>query len=529
MGDSIARALASSPFGYKVITPSGGFNDDVAINKAITDLVNQYGGGTVFLEGSFKISAPISVKSNISVIGAGAKRTTVAAYGSDYSIFQLLGSKGSEFKDIEIADMFLDGTTFSQPTYNVQTKGIFITYAKRLRLTNLLVYNTPATGIGADYLQDSVFHGCVVANCGRMWAGGYGGNGIGVGTGMLDVRETLTISNCHVYSNGDNGIMFETQAWENGVQYSGYMNVINCTSRDNGVDGFRNSGAMRINWIGNQSISNGANGFRVTGGLAQGGVDSTVFVGKEDIFANNHVYGNANHGVYISGAAVDAALNISNNHIAGNSQHGIYCDTKTNKMKINNNFIYLNGYDGIRLVGGGKDIEITGNHAYNNGIANNASYQNGIVLGAGTAGNTVSNVRIARNRVFDDQAPTKQTTGIAIKGTLAAISNVQIEHNDLTGSNTPISITGTVSSIKTRYNDGYNPVGTSSITVGASPFTYTAGTSPETVYIDGGTITSVTKGGVTIATTTGRAIQLEPNESIVVTYSAAPTMTKDVH
>jgi polygalacturonase len=72
-------------------------------------------------------------------------------------------------------------------------------------------------------------------------------------------------------------------------------------------------------------------------------------------------------------------------------------------------------------------------------------------------------------------------------------------------------------------------IGVSSITVGASPFTYTAGYSPETIYVDGGTVSSITKGGITIATSTGRAIQLEPNESIVVTYSATPTMTADKH
>jgi hypothetical protein len=76
---------------------------------------------------------------------------------------------------------------------------------------------------------------------------------------------------------------------------------------------------------------------------------------------------------------------------------------------------------------------------------------------------------------------------------------------------------------------GYNPVGTASITVGASPYTYTAGTSPETVYMYGGTVSDVTQGGVTLATTSPAQFQLGPNESIVVTYTAAPTMKKSIH
>lgn len=77
-------------------------------------------------------------------------------------------------------------------------------------------------------------------------------------------------------------------------------------------------------------------------------------------------------------------------------------------------------------------------------------------------------------------------------------------------------------------NRGYNPVGISSITVGGSPFTYTAGASPETVYVSGGTVSNITKDGNDFGITSG-AFELEPYESIVVTYSAAPTMYKDVH
>ena len=74
---------------------------------------------------------------------------------------------------------------------------------------------------------------------------------------------------------------------------------------------------------------------------------------------------------------------------------------------------------------------------------------------------------------------------------------------------------------------GYNPVGVSSITPGASPYTYTAGTSPETVYVYGGTVSDITQGGVTLATSPAQ-FQLGPNESIVVTYTVAPTMRKSI-
>jgi len=91
----------------------------------------------------------------------------------------------------------------------------------------------------------------------------------------------------------------------------------------------------------------------------------------------------------------------------------------------------------------------------------------------------------------------------------------------------PITDEGIDTYIKGNY--GYNPVGVFSITVGTSPFTYTAGSSPETVYIRGGTVSDISVDGTTLFTDTGHSIDLEPHQSVVITYSDAPTMTKYVH
>lgn len=530
--ESWSSNVGGSSLGYKVLTPSGGYNDQVQINAAITQL-NAAGGGVLFLEGNFKISASIVPLSNVKIIGAGMKRTSITAYGSGYSIFQnTSASSASPLTDIEISDMMLDGSNFTDTIYTASTKGILITYAKRLLLTNLYVYNTPATGIGVDYLQDSIIHKCIVENCGRLISayGQFGGNGIGIGTGMLSDVENLIISECHAINTGNNGIMFETQDWEVNPQYSGYAQVINCTSRGSKFSaGFRNSGAMRIKWVGNVSLRNAYDGFQVEKGIRD---TASTFFGKEDIFTNNHVYYNGRHGIYLSGANDDAIINISNNHVAYNTQHGIYGDTKkSSEVKVTNNFVYNNGYNGISFVGGGDNGIVSDNHVFNNGTAGVVGKQTGIIVGAGVAGNTVNNWRISRNRIFDNQGTKTQQLAIEIKGTLAAVTNVDIENNTVTGNatNPAIALSGTYSNVKIRNNTGYNPLGTLAITVGASPFTYTAGTSSETVYVDGGTVTSITKNGQTIATSTGRNIHLEPNESIVVTYTAAPTMVKDIH
>ncbi len=68
---------------------------------------------------------------------------------------------------------------------------------------------------------------------------------------------------------------------------------------------------------------------------------------------------------------------------------------------------------------------------------------------------------------------------------------------------------------------------TVAITVGASPFTYTAGASAEVVYISGGAVTSVTRHGVNISNGLPACVPLPPGESVVVTYDEAPLMVAD--
>lgn len=72
-------------------------------------------------------------------------------------------------------------------------------------------------------------------------------------------------------------------------------------------------------------------------------------------------------------------------------------------------------------------------------------------------------------------------------------------------------------------------VGPSAIAVGVSPFTYTAGHTPETVYVQGGTLSQIAHNGVVVFSQTNATVHLGPNETATVTYSAAPTMNRMRH
>jgi hypothetical protein len=84
---------------------------------------------------------------------------------------------------------------------------------------------------------------------------------------------------------------------------------------------------------------------------------------------------------------------------------------------------------------------------------------------------------------------------------------------------------------------GVAAVPPAAITVGASPFTYTAGANIEVVHVQAAAASTCTvaKRGVTVAnmvqaaaTNSTATIILGPGESAVVTYTVLPVMIKDV-
>ncbi len=124
------------------------------------------------------------------------------------------------------------------------------------------------------------------------------------------------------------------------------------------------------------------------------------------------------------------------------------------------------------------------------------------------------------------------TTGIAIG---SAVTYGLVTNNRIV--NTTTALTNASTSIVIKDNPGYNPVGvTAAATMGTSPFTVTAGPTPETHYIrqSATNTATITKGGQAMATlagaTTYYTVELGPNESYITTWATtAPTYTKDVH
>lgn len=67
------------------------------------------------------------------------------------------------------------------------------------------------------------------------------------------------------------------------------------------------------------------------------------------------------------------------------------------------------------------------------------------------------------------------------------------------------------------------------VAVTASPMTYTAGTSPETLYVRGGTVESILVNSATVAESSPATIELPPNVAAIINFSATPSLTKYAH
>ena len=159
----------------------------------------------------------------------------------------------------------------------------------------------------------------------------------------------------------------------------------------------------------------------------------------------------------------------------------------------------------------------------------NFSFSHNFVWSAGASSNTGLNMYNVAAGPMDvaDNIFTGLATGVKIgPGTIGSVHDNQFISNT-----TPIVNSSTATTIKD--NLGYNPVGASTISTGGSPYTYTAGASPETVYLAATTITNVTQGGNSILPAalgaTDFTLQLGPYDAAIITYTGTLVAKKMVH
>lgn len=414
------------------------------------------GGGTVILPaGKFKITKPIIWKTNVSLRGQGVGKSILAASGQAFAVISYDSAWASAtniHQNCSFTDFEIDGSGFTDTVYNLGTKGIFIQYMRNASFQNLYIHDTPATGLGADFLDKTVIDNVVMDNCGRLWTtGGLGGSGIGIGTGGL-TEEHFAIVNCKSYRSGQYGIFVEKQGEVAGAGKG--IAIANCVVANGRNYGIGNKGATSV------VIAN-----NITYGNTTGGINVEGTTMKDCIVSDNIITDNTGHGIYITsngdgcsvkdnkigrnggkGVQVDVYtglknIDISNNEIFANLV-GITLANNTATMeslKVTNNKIYLNQNDAIQLgsiVLGGL---IAGNQIYNN--SKNATSTDAITINY-----ACSYLNIINNMIMDYQGTKTQYRAIVQKAT-STFDFVRIEGNDCRGNVTAgaaaVAIAGT--------------------------------------------------------------------------------------
>lgn len=360
--------IINARLGYGDLQPClcNGINDDSVQLQQMVDYLSANGGGTVYIpSGVYTQKSQINWKTGVSLIGDGQGRSILkvihvgngedfgfASIGYDKS--NLAQIKQEKMKNCRFENFEIDGSGMVNIKYNSYGKGLYLVYLYNCVFRDIYLHDISATGLGIDFLCNTIIDNVTVDNCGRLYktapndAYRQGGAGIGIGTNR-DLNESFQIVNCRANNCGSFGIFVE-----------------------------------------NQKLFD-----------AQQEVDS-----KNMIISNNIVTNCYRHGIGVR--ACDGVV-IANNIIKRSGEDNIYVDNMTKNVTIMGNIIdgeqhsangiglhYYETWETQEQVGSLHNIYIQNNSIENtrfNGILLNTATINGVTI----EGNKIKNVALSRS------------------------------------------------------------------------------------------------------------------------------------
>ncbi|MFY1702381.1 right-handed parallel beta-helix repeat-containing protein [Micromonospora sp. WMMA1923] len=380
----LRAAVAGAPL-YCDATAYGLVGDGVTNDQpALAALVDRLGDGYAADGRARVIHCPPGIysirdagtiwRSGVSLVGAGpgATRFLLSNEGNRaeptplafWTTVQHGADRDRHIADCTFADFEIDGSGVAMAEYNYLAKGLGLQYVARGVFRNLYIHHTAATGLGCDFLQDSVIESVVVVGCGRLDNGEeMGGAGIGVGIGGWGSAERLTIANCTTVGNGTNGIFLELQKdyW---TPPRGYR-IIGCHSQGNRF-GISDWGADGLIVSACTMTGNLEAGFDVS---AEG---TAGVAGRGGLLTDCVIDGNIRDGVSMGNTP--GPYTVRGNRITGNGAYGFhqhnlghgYQDPAMDVV-IESNDLWGNGLDGIRIDRPMTDTVLLNNRIRNNG------------------------------------------------------------------------------------------------------------------------------------------------------------------
>lgn len=451
--------------------PTGTIDATAAIQAAATSL--PYGGEVSLGRGNFKYSS-LTLPDGVIVSGDGDFGTTLICTSA---IGKITLGVSSGVKDLKIA-----ANVARTPDYE------FVLISKNAGFCRHVVFSNYSLAIRAGTLAGAIVVRPVIDTC------NFFNPVVGAGTGAIALDH---YSNGIVVNCTGAGAALPAQQPDFGVRLrngdTSYLVNNNFTIHGNALlmdapAGYNSYATACVNctWDSAGPISGGAYASSIAI-VPAGGVYDTSFVNTWAGLATNK------SGCFVEaqGAGVVDGLNFTGMQFADNGDSGLLVNgAGVKNWNVTGGYSSGSGDAGIRAAGGTSDFSITGHRA-------------GPVAGRGA-------------------------NNYGIEVNIGASDRYIIAGNNVEGNNTSNLFDGGTGA-DARVVDNLGSSGAaapSAVTVGASPYTYTAAHTPEVLYITGGTVSDIKQDGVTIASATGTTVMLRPNGSCTVTYSSTPTIKK---
>lgn len=486
-GDALIGFKQSNQLGFLIGATARTVNDKLqeivsvkdfgAVGDGVTDDLNAFlaavasfgpTGGAIYVPpGDYLVSDQITFDKPIYMFGAGAKSTTIITNDPTGNVILF------DVAYCQVEKMCFDAAV-------TRTAGAYIAMSInviRSRVRDFTMLNG-FTGIAATCV-DSVW-----IDTGDIFdtvSNGYGirllGDGVTAAGNDIYINKVTMSGNANLAAAG-------IQITNNGA-----INITDCDiiRHGNGIQIEPGAGEVATSiYIENTYFDTSTNGMWIVPG-AGGTVQGVRAVGTW--FGNQSGYGV----VCAAGSGTCGGIELISPHVSDNATGGILLDGCVD-------FHMVGGYISATTPGVGNGVTVT---------ANTSAWS------------------FIGSRIGNGYLKNGNNIGIFVA---AGTSNFySIIGCDLNGNNTALVDGGTGVNKRITGNLGLTPLNGSSVTVGPSPFLYTAGGLPETVYIVGGNVSSIITQGVAVFANSDHTVALGPNESVQITYSVAPSIKAVPH
>ena len=356
-----------------------GTDDQEEINDAINEVYNNpnnpgLGGSVYLLAGTYNITAPIQLKSNISLIGEGAGTVLKVDSSSNYNVINAQGTSTNHLSGILISQLRIDGDKDNVSGSNC---GISFGYVDDSKITKIWIENLTSHGVSlqnssCNILSKSFF---IKNNSDGIYLSSSEDNIIsksnfsenGYAGIRLEPSDNNIIDSNIVYRNDDKGILLDSSS--NNIILG---NNISYTQDWHGLQLFSSS---RFNIVYGNNINNNEKGFLINQSSTHNLISSNVITLSSSAFdygirvsqsGNNLLVGNSIYDEETNFASLSIANSsevlIASNLISypGNPDYGIEIDSASSDNYLAGNQVIDSDADAPgKIEDGGTETKYT--------------------------------------------------------------------------------------------------------------------------------------------------------------------------